>query len=104
MVDDPDSRTIARELQAMSQKEFNAAFKGSPIKRAKLRGVKRDAAVVVGNVATADDADVLTRALDDSERLVREPTAWAIASFDSRRTGTPAPPVTTEPRLHKGAD
>jgi len=36
----------------MSQEVFNAAFKGSPIKRAKLRGVKRNGAVVVGNVGT----------------------------------------------------
>ncbi len=30
---------------------FGTAFKGSPMKRAKLRGLKRNAAVVLGNVA-----------------------------------------------------
>ena len=49
------------------------------MKRAKLRGLKRNAAVVLGNVGTADDADVLTRALDDDEPLVREHAAWALA-------------------------
>ncbi len=29
-----DARTLARELLGMSQPEFSAAFKGSPIKRA----------------------------------------------------------------------
>ena len=44
-----DARQLARELLAMSQEEFSAAFKGSPMKRAKLRGLKRNAAVVLGN-------------------------------------------------------
>ena len=46
-----DARTLAEELLAMSQAEFSAAFKDSPMKRAKLRGLKRNAAVVLGNVA-----------------------------------------------------
>ena len=74
-----DARTLARELLGMTQPEFSAAFKGSPMKRAKLRGLKRNAAVVLGNVGTPDDVDVLTRALDDAEPLVREHAAWALA-------------------------
>jgi epoxyqueuosine reductase len=65
-------------LLAMSQAEFSAAFEGSPMKRAKLRGLKRNAAVVLGNVGTEEDADVLTRALDDEEPLLREHAAWAL--------------------------
>ena len=79
-----DARTLARELLAMTQDEFSAAFKGSPMKRAKLRGLKRNAAVVLGNVGTAEDVDVLTRALDaephpsaSSGQGVREHAAWA---------------------------
>jgi epoxyqueuosine reductase len=45
-----DARTLATELLAMSQEEFSAAFKGSPMKRAKLRGLKRNSAVVLGNI------------------------------------------------------
>ena len=67
-----DSRTLARELLAMSQVEFSAAFKGSPMKRAKLRGLQRNAAVVLGNVGEIEDADVLTVALSNSDTLVRE--------------------------------
>jgi len=73
-----DARTIAREILAMSQEEFSASFKGSPVKRAKLRGLKRSAAAVLGNVGTSDDVDVLTRALDDDEPLVREHAAWGL--------------------------
>jgi len=48
------------------------------MKRAKLRGLKRNAAVVLGNIGNADDIDVLGRALDDSDSLVREHVAWAL--------------------------
>jgi epoxyqueuosine reductase QueG len=86
-----DTRTLARELLAMSQAEFSAAFKHSPMKRAKLRGLKRNAAVVLGNVGTGEDANVLPRALDDEEPLpsagsgqaVREHVAWALGRLGS---------------------
>ena len=46
-----NAKTLARELLEMSDEEFRIAFKGSPMKRAKLAGLKRNAAVVLGNVA-----------------------------------------------------
>jgi len=45
-----DGRTLARDILAMDDEQFRAAFKGSPMKRAKLRGLKRNAAVVLGNI------------------------------------------------------
>ena len=78
-----DARTLARELLAMSQEEFSTAFKNSPMKRAKLRGLKRNAAVVLGNVGTAEDVEVLTRARDDDEPLVREHATWALRRLGS---------------------
>lgn len=45
-----DARTLARELLAMSQAEFSAAFERSPMRRAKRRGLARNAAVALGNV------------------------------------------------------
>jgi epoxyqueuosine reductase len=46
-----DARTLAQDLLAMTHEEFSPAFKGSPMKRATLRGLQRNAAVVLGNVA-----------------------------------------------------
>ena len=77
-----DARTLARDLLQMTQEEFSHAFQGSPMKRAKLRGLKRNAAVVLGNGGTAETVDVLTRALDDDEPLVREHAAWALGRLD----------------------
>jgi epoxyqueuosine reductase QueG len=45
------AQTLAREILAMSDEDFRTAFKGSPMKRAKLRGLKRNAVVVLGNIA-----------------------------------------------------
>jgi epoxyqueuosine reductase len=85
-----DARTLARELLGMTQPELSAAFKGSPMKRAKLRGLKRNAAVVLGNVGTMEDADVLTRALVDEEPLVREHAVWALAQLAHREEDSSA--------------
>jgi epoxyqueuosine reductase len=73
-----DAPTLARELLEMSQEEFSVAFKGSPMKRAKLRGLKRNAAVVLGKIGMDADMDVLSHALDDPEPLVRDHAAWAL--------------------------
>ena len=80
-----DARRLARELLGMTQPEFSAAFKGSPMKRAKLRGLKRNAAVVLGNVGTAEDVPVLEQALGDPEPLVREHAAWALTRLQRDR-------------------
>jgi epoxyqueuosine reductase len=77
-----DARTLARELLDMSQEEFSAAFKGSPMKRAKRRGLARNAAVALGNVGAAPDVPALEAALEAAlahdEPLVREHAAWAL--------------------------
>ncbi len=98
-----DARTLARGVFGITQAEISAAFKGSPMKRAKLRGLKRNAAVVLGNVGAVEDLPVLEQALDDDEPLVREHAAWALARLgvtptryhDSEsRGGEPTPDAT----------
>ncbi|HKT08458.1 MAG TPA: tRNA epoxyqueuosine(34) reductase QueG [Gemmatimonadaceae bacterium] len=58
---DKDARALAQGLLAMSDDEFRVAFRKSPMKRAKLRGLKRNAAVVLGNTG-AEDVTVRGRA------------------------------------------
>ena len=69
----------------MDDDEFRAAFRKSPMKRAKLRGLKRNAAVVLGNIGDPEDVDVLTHALDENEPLVREHARWALARIYPHR-------------------
>ena len=41
--------TLATDILALDQESFSAAFRKSPMKRAKLRGLKRNAAAVLAN-------------------------------------------------------
>jgi len=70
-----DARSLAREILTMSQEQFSAAFKGLPTKRARLRGLQRNAAIVLGTVGTSDDADLLTRAQMTPTRSSRDHAA-----------------------------
>ncbi|HZF69133.1 MAG TPA: HEAT repeat domain-containing protein [Gemmatirosa sp.] len=76
----------------MDMDAYRVAFRGSAMKRAKLPMMKRNAAVVLGNVGTADDVHVLTRALGDPEPLVREHAAWALIQIGSSGMVAPARP------------
>jgi epoxyqueuosine reductase len=72
----------------MDDDSFRRDFKGSPMKRAKRRGLARNAATVLGNVGTADDAATLIAALDDPEPLVAEHAAWALERIESKTSGS----------------
>jgi len=54
-----DAHTLARELLDMSDDCFRIGFQGSPMKRAKLRGLKRNSAVVLGNIGSPEDVPAL---------------------------------------------
>jgi len=69
----------------MTQEEFSARFKGSPIKRAKRRGLLRNVAVALGNWGSPEAVPALAVALNDGEPLVRGHAAWALG-----RIGTEA--------------
>jgi epoxyqueuosine reductase len=70
---------LAREVLGMDVDAYRTAFRGSAMKRAKLPAMKRNAAVVLGNVGTVEDVPVLEQALEDDEPLLREHAAWALA-------------------------
>jgi epoxyqueuosine reductase len=49
-----DAVTLAREILTLEQEQFRAAFRKSPMKRAKLAGLRRNAAVVIGNMRSSE--------------------------------------------------
>jgi epoxyqueuosine reductase len=78
------ARMLAREVLGMDVDAYRTAFRGSAMKRAKLPAMKRNAAVVLGNVGTVEDVPVLEQALEDDEPLLREHAAWALARLPRR--------------------
>jgi epoxyqueuosine reductase len=66
------------ELMGMDQVEFSRRFKGSPVKRAKRRGLLRNVAVALGNWGAPEAVPVLVQALEDDEPLIRGHAAWAL--------------------------
>ncbi|HEX3421115.1 MAG TPA: tRNA epoxyqueuosine(34) reductase QueG [Candidatus Udaeobacter sp.] len=77
--------TSLREYLDLSDMEFRALFRKSPIKRIKRRGFLRNVCVALGNVGDSSDLPALERAAGDSEPLIAEHAAWAIQRIRDRQ-------------------
>jgi epoxyqueuosine reductase len=65
-------------LLALGRDEYVDRFIKSPMRRPKLEGLKRNAAVVMGNKGDEAYVPHLVKALDDAEPVVRRHAAWAL--------------------------
>lgn len=80
----PDSRREAltlEDLLEMSREAYVELFRGSAMKRAKLEGLQRNAAVLLGNLGDPAAVPALLRALDHPEPVVRGHAAWALGKL-----------------------
>lgn len=77
----------APDLMALLQLDeagFAARFAGTPVLRAKRRGLLRNVCVALGNVGDASALPHLQKAAGDPEPLIAEHARWAIARIESR--------------------
>ena len=65
-------------LLELDEQGFRERFRGSPMKRAKLSGLKRNACVALGNLGAAAAVPALAMALAGDDALVRSHAAWAL--------------------------
>ncbi|HET9494849.1 MAG TPA: tRNA epoxyqueuosine(34) reductase QueG [Chloroflexia bacterium] len=72
------------ELIDMSEAEFRVRFKRSPVKRAKWAGLRRNAAIALGNAGDTAAVPALVRALACETPLVRGHAAWALGRLGSK--------------------
>jgi epoxyqueuosine reductase len=86
-------------LMALTDEEFLRQFRGSPIRRAKRRGLLRNVAVALGNSQSREAVPALIRALEDREPLVRAHVAWALG-----RIGGAAAVAALKRRLEREED
>jgi epoxyqueuosine reductase len=79
-----------REYLELTDAEFRALFKNSPIKRIKHRGFLRNVCIALGNAGDASDIPALERAAADPEPLIAEHARWAIHQIRARRETSPS--------------
>jgi epoxyqueuosine reductase len=62
----------------MSAEEFRETFRGSPIRRTKRAGLRRNAIIAMGNSGDREFLPVLDKLAADEDEVVAESAAWAI--------------------------
>jgi len=65
-------------LAEMSAEEFAATFRGSPVRRTKHAGLRRNAAIAMGNSREEGFVPLLEKLTGDEDEAVAESAAWAI--------------------------
>lgn len=76
---------------SMSEAEYRSLFKGSALTRAKRTGLRRNAALVLGNVGDEAALPSLETAAADEDPTVREAALWAIEQVQKKRRKDPHP-------------
>jgi epoxyqueuosine reductase len=92
------------DLFALDDEGFRRRFRGSPVKRARRRGLLRNVAVALGNWGDPVAVPALAHALNDAEPLIRGHTAWAlgrIATGEARRVLQQALSTETDGRVQE---
>ena len=70
-------------LAEMSTEEFRQTFRGSPIRRTKRGGLRRNAAIAMGNSGQQGFLPTLNKLASDEDEAVAESARWAIRRLRS---------------------
>ena len=65
-------------LAAMSPDEFATKFRGSPVKRAKRSGLRRNAIIAMGNSGNKKFQPILTALAEDADPVIVQHARWAL--------------------------
>ncbi|MCX8155697.1 MAG: tRNA epoxyqueuosine(34) reductase QueG [Verrucomicrobiae bacterium] len=74
------------ELLRLDENGFRQKFHGTPLQRAKRRGLLRNVCVALGNLGNAAALPELARAAQDPEPLIAEHARWAIHRLQSAQS------------------
>jgi epoxyqueuosine reductase len=104
----PRAQLLAPELEwlaSLSQEQFSAVFRKSAVKRAKWRGIVRNACVALGNSAASLDpsarqrvATLLDRLASCGDALISNHARWALAQLSDLAD----PPAHADPSVTTG--
>jgi len=79
-------------LAEISEEEFREKFRGSPIKRAKRSGLRRNALIAIGNSGDTTLLPTVQRASHDPDPVVSEAAQWAKKRLQSSETPSASGP------------
>jgi len=68
-------------LAEMQPEEFRKVFRGSPVRRTKLSGLRRNAVIAMGNSGDRKFVPTLKKLCEDSDSSVAEHARWALATL-----------------------
>ncbi len=64
-------------LAEISEEEFREKFRGSPVKRAKRSGVRRNALIAIGNSGDGSFMPIVERTSQDADPVISDAALWA---------------------------
>jgi epoxyqueuosine reductase len=70
-------------LAEMSTEEFRRTFRGSPLRRAKPAGLRRNAVIAMGNSRDQNFLPLLEKLAEDQDEAVSASAAWAIQKLSA---------------------
>lgn len=76
----PDLKWLAE----MDVESYQKTFKGSPIKRAKFAGLKRNVAIAMGNSGNKEFIPQLEKMSADSDPIISGHARWALKKLQSQ--------------------
>ena len=70
-------------LAEMKSEEFRETFRQSPVRRAKLSGMRRNAVIAMGNSGNREFIPTLEKLQSDEDAVIAESAAWALKKLQS---------------------
>jgi epoxyqueuosine reductase len=85
-------------LAEMQKEEFQVVFRGSPVRRTKRSGLRRNAVIAMGNSGDKKFLPMLKKLSEDSDPVVAEHARWALATTRTRILNSTQRPVPSTQR------
>jgi epoxyqueuosine reductase len=75
-------------LLSLDEPAFKSRFAGTPMLRARRRGLLRNVCVALGNIGDETSLPALQKAAADTDPLIAEHATWAVRQIQSRRVAS----------------
>lgn len=70
-------------LAEMKSEEFREKFRGSPVRRAKLGGLRRNTVIAMGNSGNREFIPMLEKLEEDEDAVIAESASWSLEKLHS---------------------